>query len=53
VRTWRGTTVTVEARGAGADLELWASGEHAGPLPATITPVAGALAVVVPAASPT
>ena len=48
VRTWRGATVTVEASGTGAPVELWASGEHAGPLPATITPVADALAVVVP-----
>jgi diacylglycerol kinase (ATP) len=51
VCTWRGTTVTVEVPGTGAPVELWASGEHAGPLPATITPVAGALAVVVPAGS--
>jgi hypothetical protein len=29
-------------------LDLWASGEHLGPLPATLTPVADALAVVVP-----
>jgi diacylglycerol kinase (ATP) len=49
VRTWRGTTVTVEAPDARAPIELWASGEHAGPLPATVEPVAGALAVVVPA----
>jgi diacylglycerol kinase (ATP) len=49
VRTWRGTTVTVAAPDAAAPVELWASGEHAGPLPATVEPVAGALAVVVPA----
>ena len=28
-------------------VDLWASGEHAGPLPARLEPVAGALAVVV------
>ena len=30
-------------------VDLWPSGEHVGPLPARIEPVAGALAVVVPA----
>ena len=29
-------------------LDLWASGEHLGPLPATLTPAPDALAVVVP-----
>jgi diacylglycerol kinase (ATP) len=48
VHTWRGTRVTIETSGTGAPVELWASGEHAGPLPATVTPVAGALSVVVP-----
>ena len=33
--TWRGVDVTVEALDAAAPIELWASGEHAGPLPAT------------------
>src|SRR3954454_5591693 len=49
VHTWRGTVVTVEALSSGAPVELWASGEHAGPLPATVEPVAGALSVMVPA----
>jgi diacylglycerol kinase (ATP) len=49
VRTWRGERVTVEAVGAGAPVDLWASGEHVGPLPARMEPAPGALAVVVPA----
>jgi diacylglycerol kinase (ATP) len=54
VRTWRGAEVTVEALDATAPVELWASGEHAGPLPARIVPVPGALSVMVPvSASPT
>jgi diacylglycerol kinase (ATP) len=55
VRVARGTTVTVETLDARVAVDLWASGEHAGPLPARIEPAAGALAVVVPdsAASPT
>jgi diacylglycerol kinase (ATP) len=48
VRTWRGVEVTVEALDGRAPVELWASGEHAGPLPARLEPVAGALAVMVP-----
>jgi diacylglycerol kinase (ATP) len=48
VHTWRGTDVTVEALDSDAPPALWASGEHAGPLPARIEPVAGALAVTVP-----
>ena len=43
-------TVTVEALDADAPVDLWASGEHAGPLPARRSNrCAGALAVVVPA----
>ena len=34
-------------------VDLWASGEHAGPLPARLEPVAGALAVVVARRPPT
>ena len=54
VRTWRGERVVIErgagstASGAALGLELWASGEHLGPLPATLTPAAAALRVVVP-----
>jgi diacylglycerol kinase (ATP) len=50
VRVARGTTVTVETVDAHAAVDLWASGEHAGPLPARLEPVRGALAVVVPQA---
>jgi diacylglycerol kinase (ATP) len=49
VRTGRGTLVTVEALDASAPVDLWASGEHAGPLPARLEPAPGALLVVVPA----
>jgi diacylglycerol kinase (ATP) len=47
VRTARGTHVTVETLDPAPAVDLWASGEHAGPLPARLEPVAGALAVVV------
>jgi diacylglycerol kinase (ATP) len=49
VRTARGAHVTVEALDPTATVDLWASGEHTGPLPACLEPVAGALSVVVPA----
>jgi diacylglycerol kinase (ATP) len=49
VRTTRGAHVTVETLAPVDAVDLWASGEHAGPLPARLEPVAGALAVVVPA----
>jgi diacylglycerol kinase (ATP) len=48
VRTARGTNVTVEALDATPAADLWASGEHAGPLPARLEPAPGALKVVVP-----
>jgi diacylglycerol kinase (ATP) len=48
VRTARGTHVTVEVLAPTSTVDLWASGEHAGPLPARLEPVAGALAVVAP-----
>jgi diacylglycerol kinase (ATP) len=51
VRTARGTEVTVEIVDGASTVELWASGEHAGPLPARLEPAAGALAVVVPPAT--
>ena len=53
VRTWRGVDVSIEALDASAPVELWASGEHAGPLPVRVEPVAGALAVMVPAGAVT
>jgi hypothetical protein len=47
--------VTIEAvdrdRGRGSD--LWASGEHVGPLPAQLDVVHDALAIVVPECAPT
>jgi diacylglycerol kinase (ATP) len=46
VRTWRANEVCVEA--VGATLDLWASGEHLGPLPATVAAAQGALRVVIP-----
>jgi diacylglycerol kinase (ATP) len=48
VRTGRGTHVAVEALDARTPVDLWASGEHAGPLPARLEPAPGALQVVVP-----
>jgi diacylglycerol kinase (ATP) len=49
VWTARGTYVVIDALGATPVVDLWASGEHAGPLPARLEPVAGALPVMVPA----
>ena len=51
VRTACGRHVSVEALAPVRAVDLWASGEHAGPLPARLEPVTGALAVVVPAAA--
>jgi diacylglycerol kinase (ATP) len=51
VRTARGHDVVVETLAPAAAVDLWASGERVGPLPARLEPVAGALRVVVPAAS--
>ena len=48
VRTARGTQITVEILDPAPAVDLWASGEHAGSLPARLEPAAGALAVVVP-----
>lgn len=53
VRTARGVHVAVEVLDPTADVDLWASGEHVGPLPAHLEPVEGALAVMVPGTSPT
>jgi len=54
VRTWRAERVTVESvkgrdDGGGTPVDMWASGEYAGPLPASLEPAPGALAVMVPA----
>ena len=48
VRTARGHHVVVEALAPAPAVDLWASGEHVGALPAQLEPVAGALSVVVP-----
>lgn len=57
VQTWSAERVTIESAegrddGGGAPVDMWASGEYAGPLPARLEPAAGALAVMVPAAPP-
>ncbi len=52
VETFRGRCVEVEAVGTGLALDLYASGEQVGPLPARLEPVAGALRVVVPPHAP-
>jgi len=49
VRTWQAERATVEAATVEAPVDLWASGEHVGPLPARLEPAPGALSVVVPA----
>lgn len=49
VLTARGARVTIETFAPTGAVDLWASGERAGPLPAQLEPKAGALAVVVPA----
>jgi diacylglycerol kinase (ATP) len=48
VRTWRASHVAVESPDRGTPVDLWASGEYAGPLPARLEPAAGALSVMVP-----
>jgi diacylglycerol kinase (ATP) len=52
VVTLRGERVEIEAPGAALPLELWASGEHVGPLPANLTLARGALQVLVPVGAP-
>ena len=48
VGTSRGARVDVVAADGDPPLELWASGERVGPLPACVTSRPGALRVVVP-----
>lgn len=48
VHTFRGGHVEIEAPDERRPLDLWASGEPAGPLPATLEAVPGALRVLVP-----
>ena len=52
VTTWRGVDVTVEPIDTSNPVDLWASGEYAGPLPASLEPAPGALSVMVPEAPP-
>jgi hypothetical protein len=40
--------VQIESLGASSDIDLWASGEHVGSLPARLEAVPGALAVMAP-----
>ncbi len=49
---YRGRVVELDAVGDEPGLELWASGEEVGPLPARLEAVPGALRVLVPAHSP-
>jgi diacylglycerol kinase (ATP) len=48
VHSWQGSTVQIESLGASSDIDLWASGEHVGSLPARVEAVPGALAVMAP-----
>jgi diacylglycerol kinase (ATP) len=48
VEVRQGATVTVESPGATTTPELWAGGEHAGPLPAWVEAVPAAVRVAVP-----
>ncbi len=53
VLTWRGQVVEIESLdGAAHDLQLYASGDSAGALPARLEGAAGALRMVVPATAP-
>jgi diacylglycerol kinase (ATP) len=47
--TFRGTAITIESPGAPAPMDLWASGERIGPLPADLRALPGALRVLAPA----
>jgi YegS/Rv2252/BmrU family lipid kinase len=52
VETGRGRVVELDAAGAGPRLQLWASGELVGPLPARLEARPGALRVLVPDRAP-
>ena len=52
ILSFRGPSVTIEAPDATAPLDLWASGDCIGPLPAEVSARPGALRVLVPADSP-
>jgi diacylglycerol kinase (ATP) len=52
VRTARGRVVDVGVLGDATPLEIWASGERVGPLPARVEAIAGAVRVLVPPGAP-
>jgi diacylglycerol kinase (ATP) len=52
VDTYRGRVVELDPVTGGSGLEVWASGERVGPLPARAEAVPGALRVLVPAQAP-
>ena len=52
VEARRGTVVEVAGADVGAPLEVWASGERVGPLPARLEVKAGAVRVLVPPGAP-
>jgi diacylglycerol kinase (ATP) len=52
VRARRGRVVDVGVLGGATPLEVWASGERIGPLPARVEAVAGAVRVLVPPGAP-
>ena len=52
VATFRGAHVEIDSDGASMRLEVWASGERVGPLPAAIDVQPAALSVIVPADAP-
>jgi diacylglycerol kinase (ATP) len=53
VQTWRGRVVEIQSLDAGDhDLQLYASGDRVGALPARLEGTAGALRIVVPATAP-
>ena len=51
VESFRGRVVEVETVGSGLELDVYASGERVGPLPARIECEAGALRLMVPPAT--
>jgi len=53
VVTMRGTSVELRSVGSERPMEIWASGERVGPLPASMEVVPGALRVALPPTAPT
>jgi diacylglycerol kinase (ATP) len=52
VETGRGRVVELAGAATGPTLQLWASGDHVGPLPARLEAVPRALRVLVPETAP-